>query len=168
MESKSANKKRRVIRLILVFALIMIGFLLYYYGKEHEILLDNKTVEINGRSYEAAEFARITVNGDEMKALELYSNERNLVKVAGPKHTFKVEIVDENTEKVIKSEERTFNFGRTSSFMISVPALAEKAQDVYLPLPGTMAESAAPETTGTGTEAAPGTGSEIGAPALSD
>ncbi len=168
MNNGPVNKKRRLIRLVLVFALIIMGFLLYYYGKEHEILFDNKTVEINGQSYEAAEFVRITVNGDEMKALELYSNERDLVKVTGPKHAVKVEIIDENTDKVIKSEERIFNFGKTSSLMISVPAVAEKAQDVYLPLPGTMAESAAPETTGTGTEAAPGTGSEIGAPALSD
>ena len=168
MDTGSVSKRRRVIRLLLISALIMMGFLLYYYGKEHEILFDNKAVEINGQSYAAAEFARITVNGDENKAMELYSNERDLVRVTGPKHTVKVEIIDENTEKVIKSEERIFDFGKTSSLMISVPAVAEKAQDVYLPLPGTMDESAAPETTGTGTEAAPGTGSEIGAPVLSD
>ena len=167
MNNGPVNKKRRLIRLVLVFALIIMGFLLYYYGKEHEILFDNKTVEINGQSYEAAEFVRITVNGDEMKALELYSNERDLVKVTGPKHAVKVEIIDENTDKVIKSEERIFNFGKTSSLMISVPAVAEKAQDVYLPLPNSMTQAEAPEPAPAGKTGTPGD-IEMEAPAISD
>ncbi len=145
MNNGSVNKKRLVIRLVLLSLLIVIGFFLYYYGKEHEILLDNKTVEINGQSYEAAEFVRITINGDAGKAIELYAKERDLVKVTGPKHTIKVEIVDEDSDKVIKTEERDFNFGKISSLMISIPAVAEKAPDVYLPLPGLMTHAPAPE-----------------------
>ena len=101
MNNGSVNKKRLVIRLVLLSLLIVIGFFLYYYGKEHEILLDNKTVEINGKSYEAAEFVRITINGDAGKAIELYAKERDVVKVTGPNHTIKVEIVDEDSDKVI-------------------------------------------------------------------
>ena len=145
MNNGSVNKKRLVIRLVLLSLLIVIGFFLYYYGKEHEILLDNKTVEINGKSYEAAEFVRITINGDAGKAIELYAKERDVVKVTGPNHTIKVEIVDEDSDKVIKTEERVFNFGRTSSLMISVPAVAEKAAEVYLPLPGNNPESPLPD-----------------------
>ncbi|NLD05630.1 MAG: hypothetical protein GX672_07035 [Synergistaceae bacterium] len=145
MNNGSVNKKRLVIRLILLSLIVVVCFLLFYFGKEHELLFDNKTVEINGQSYEALEFVRITINGDAKKSIERYSKERDVVKVSGPKHTIKVEIVDEDSDKVIKSEERVFNFGKTSSLMISVPAVAEKAPDVYLPLPGSMTQPPAPE-----------------------
>jgi len=172
MNNGSVNKKRLVIRLVLLALLVLLCFFLYYYGKEHEILLDNKTVEINGQSYEAAEFVRITVNGDAAKPIELYAKERGLVKVSGPRHTIKVEIVDEDSDKVIKTEERVFDIGKTSSLMISIPAVAEKALDVYLPLPGTMVQAPAPApetspaTETTETEGAPG--AEMEAPSLSD
>ncbi|MCE5184428.1 MAG: hypothetical protein AGIKBDMD_01912 [Synergistaceae bacterium] len=165
MNNGSVNKKRLVIRLVLLALLVALCFFLYYYGKEHEVLLDNKTVEINGQSYEAAEFVRITVNGDAKNKIELYAKERDVVKVNGPNHTIKVEIIDEDSDKVIKTEERDFNFGKTSSFMISVPAVAEKAPDVYLPLPGSMVQAPAPETE---PEAATETTGEIEPPALSD
>lgn len=163
MNNGSLNKKRLVIRLVLLALLVVLCFFLYYYGKEHEILLDNKTVEINGQSYEAAEFVRITINGDSDNPVELYAKERDVVKVTGPNHTIKVEIVDEDSDKVIKTEERDFNFGKTSSLMISIPAVAEKAPDVYLPLPGSMTQAPAPEAT---TETSGDM--EIEAPALSE
>jgi len=169
MNNGSVNKKRLVIRLILLALLVVLCFLLYYYGKEHEILLDNKTVEINGQSYKAVEFVRITVNGDAAKPIELYGKERDVVKVSGPSHRIKVEIVDEDSDKVIKTEERDFNFGKISSLMISIPAVAEKAPDVYLPLPGAMTQAPAPEPeTAPATEAEEAPGAEIAAPALSD
>ena len=169
MNNGSVNKKRLVIRLILLALLVVLCFLLYYYGKEHEILLDNKTVEINGQSYEAAEFVRITINGDSKNPIELYAKERDVVKVTGPSHTIKVEIVDEDSDKVIKTEERDFDLGKISSLMISIPAVAEKAPDVYLPLPGAMTQAPAPEPeTAPATEAEEAPGAEIAAPALSD
>ena len=145
MNNGAVNKKRLVIRLILFSLLVVLSFVLFYFGKEHEILFDNKTVDIEGKTYEAVKYVRVTVNGDEKGSLELTAKDRDMVKVKGPKHTIKVEIVDEDTEKVIKTEERIFNFGRTSSFMISVPAVAEKAPDVYLPLPGNTTESPLPD-----------------------
>ena len=145
MNNGAVNKKRLVIRLILFSLLVVLSFVLFYFGKEHEILFDNKTVDIEGKTYEAVKYVRVTVNGDEKGSLELTAKDRDMVKVKGPKHTIKVEIVDEDTEKVIKTEERIFNFGRTSSFMISVPAVAEKAPDVYLPLPGNTPESPLPD-----------------------
>lgn len=146
MNNGTVNKKRLVIRLVLLALLVALGFLLYYYGKEHEVLLDNKTVNIGGQTYEAAEFVRITVNGDTDKQIELYAKERDMVKVTGPRHTIKVEIVDEDSDEVLRTEERVLDLGKASSVMISVPAVAEKAPDVYLPLPGTMTQAPEPET----------------------
>jgi hypothetical protein len=132
MHIGAVNKKRLVIRLILFFLLVVLSFVLFYFGKEHEILFDNKTVDIDGKSYQAVKYVRVTVNGDEKGSLELTAEDRDMV-------------VDEDTEKVIKTEERVFNFGKTSSLMISVPAVAEKAAEVYLPLPGNESESPLPD-----------------------
>ncbi|MCE5201077.1 MAG: hypothetical protein LLF78_00990 [Synergistaceae bacterium] len=135
MTFKNVNRKRLVIRLILIILLVVLGFGLYYIGKEHEVLLDNKTVDIGGKSYEAAKFMVVTVDGKEDKSIELYADDRDVVKVSGPSHKIKVDIVNEDTEQVIKSVERSFNFGTDPKVMISLPALAEDAPDVYLPLP---------------------------------
>lgn len=132
------NKKRLVIRLVLLALIILLGFGLYYIGKEHEILIDNKDVEIAGTSYEAAEYLVVTVNGDEENTIELYKDERDEIRVSGPKHKIKVDILDEDTEEVLKSNEMQFNFGRKNKLMISLPALAEGAPDVYLPHPSTL------------------------------
>ncbi len=161
MNNGTVNKKRLVIRLVLLALLVALGFLLYYYGKEHEVLLDNKTVNIGGQTYAAAEFVRITVNGDTDKQIELYAKERDMVKVTGPRHTIKVEIVDEDSDEVLRTEERVLDLGKASSVMISVPAVAEKAPDVYLPLPGTMTQAPEPETsTEAATEEIPEAGME--------
>lgn len=144
MNNGSVNKKRLVIRLVLLALLVLLCFFLYYYGKEHEILLDNKTVEINGQSYAEAEYMLVIINGDEENSTELYPGDRDVVKLTGPKQTIKVQIVDENTEEVKKEVERTFNFGRTPMLMISLPALAEDAPDVYLPLSKVEDDSSAP------------------------
>lgn len=170
MKIGAVNKKRLVIRLGLLSVVVAIGFLLFCLGKEHEILLDNKTAEIGGTQYQAAQYVKITINGDEKNSIELYSDERDVVKLSGPAHSVKVEIIDEDTEEVIKSAEKNFNFGRTSSLMISIPAIAENAPDVYLPLPGTMARALAPKSDISAAEAedTPEEGAEMEAPALSD
>jgi hypothetical protein len=136
----AVNKKRLVVRIVLLALVILLGFVLFYIGKEHEVLIDNKTVTIEGKEYEAADYIVITVNGDEDNAVELYEGERDAVRVAGMKHTFKVEVIDEDTDEVLKSQERAFNFGRISALMISAPALADNAPNVFLPHPSTVSD----------------------------
>jgi|LSQX01.2.fsa_nt_gb hypothetical protein len=168
MKIKVLNKKRLVIRVVLFFALILLCFALFYAGKEHEIILDNKVAEIEGTIYQPVAFARVTVDGNLRKPIKLNSGERSVVKPVGRNHIIKVEMVDEKTEKVIKSVERKFNFGKISKLMISIPALLEDKPDIYLPLPGNEAEpmSPAPEEKVVDTEA--DISVEMEAPVLSD
>lgn len=135
MSFENINKKRLVIRIALLALIVAFGFFLFYIGKQHEVLLDNKEVEISGKTYTPAEYMVVTINGDEENTLEFYPDDRDVAKLNGPSHTIKVQIVNEETEEVIKTVERSFNFGRTGNLMISLPALAEDAPDVYLPLP---------------------------------
>lgn len=135
MSLDSINKKRLVIRIVLLCLIVAFGFGLYYIGKEHEVLIDNKDVEIAGKSYTAPEYMVLVVDGNEEKSMEFYPDDRDVVKVAGPSHTFKLSVINEDTEQVIKTVERSFNFGRTGKLMISLPAILENAPDVNLPLP---------------------------------
>lgn len=177
MTLENVNKKRLVIRVVLLALIVAFGFLLFYIGKQHEVLLDNKEVEIAGKSYKAPEYMVVTINGDEEKSMEFYPDDRDVVKLDGPTHSIKVAVVNEDTEEVIKTVERSFNFGRTSALMISLPALLEGAPDVYLPLPGTgdsAADDAEQEAPAGGTEA-PAAGTETpvdtsapAAPAIGD
>lgn len=170
MNNGSLNKKRLVIRLVLLALLAATGSLLFYLGKEHIILLDNKAAEIGGTRYEAAKYVRVTINGDRKKTMELNSGERVIVKISGPSHYIKAEIIDRQTDTIVSSAERNFNFGKRSSFMISIPALAANAPDVYLPLPGSIAQapSPVPDAPASDTQAVPDAGAEIEPPALSD
>lgn len=167
MNNGSVNKKRMVIRLALLAFLVVAGFMLFYFGKEHIILLDNKTADINGTKYEAVGHVKIIINNDQKKSIELNSGERVVVKLSGPGHTIKAEIIDKQTGSVVKSVERDFNFGKTPSLMISIPAVAENAPDVYLPLPGSMIHAPAPEPAPEANKETTGD-MEIEPPALSD
>lgn len=146
---EQVNKKRLVIRIVLLVLIIASGFGLYYIGKQHEVLLDNKTAEIDGKSYEQAEYMRVVVDGDEENYIEFYAEDRDVVKLDGPSHKIKVTIMDEDSEKVIKTVEREFNLGTQTALMVSLPALAENAPNVYLPLPNVQQEEAKEEDTAT-------------------
>jgi len=163
MDLAGVNRKRLVIRVALFLLIVAFGFCLFYIGKEHEVLLDNKSVEINGKSYKAAEYMKVTIDGNDDKSMEFYADDRDVTKVSGPEHSIKVEIIDENTEKVLKSAERSFNFGKKSTLLISLPALVEGAEDVYLQLPAGMTQQ---EAENSATEEKAGTSGQ--GPALSD
>lgn len=80
---KEFNKKRLIIRIVLLAALILLCFGLYYIGKEHEVLLDNKTVTIAGKEYAAIPYMTLVVDGNEEKEMEFYADDRDVVKLAG-------------------------------------------------------------------------------------
>ena len=116
------NKKRLVIRLALVALLVLLCFVLYYIGKEHEVLLDNKNVTIEGREYQ-----------------EIYAGDRDVVKLKGPSHTLKISVINEDTEEVTKTVEYKLSLRSISSTMYSLPAIVESAPNAELPLPNANA-----------------------------
>lgn len=135
MKALAVNRKRLVIRGVLIVLLVVLCFALYYAGKEHEILLDNKAADIDGVHYEPLEYVRVSVKSN-VKPITLSSGERGAVKISGPRHTIKAEVIDRSTGEITERSERSLNFGKISTLVISVPALTKNATGVYLPLPG--------------------------------
>ena len=132
---ENVNKRRLVIRVALVVLLIALCFGLYYIGKEHDVYVDNKTVTIDGREYQEIEYLALVVNGDEKDSVEYFAGDRDVLKLQGPDHTLRIIGMDEDAEEVIKAVERKLSHGTTPAIMVSMPAIAEEAENIELPLP---------------------------------
>ena len=90
MKHKPLNRRRLFIRLILVVLWIGLGALLFVKNRGHTVLLDNRNVEI--LELRAADMISVTVDGK--NAMEFFRGDRNMVKVAGSRHTIRVEFSD--------------------------------------------------------------------------
>lgn len=141
---ENVNKRRLVIRVALVVLLVLLCFGLYYIGKEHDVYVDNKTVTIDGREYQEIEYLALVVNGDEKDSVEYFAGDRDVLKLQGPNHTLKIIVMDEDTEEVIKTVERKLSLGTTPAIMVSMPAIAEEAENIELPLPHLQQAAPAP------------------------
>ena len=126
---------RKLIRIGLFFALIGFGFLLYNIGMEHQVLLDNKTVTIEGKTMEEIPYARLTIDNNTEEPFEFEAGDRDITKLVGRSHKLKLEVLEEDLETVIKTVERDLPLGTTPSVMISLPAVLAEAQNITIPLP---------------------------------
>ena len=136
MSRKPLNKRRFTIRVVLVLLLIGLGFAMYGIGREYTFLLDNGTVEIEGRRYETIAYGSLTVDGDEKKALEIWEGDRLIHKITGASHTFTVVSRNEDDESVIASADRTITLDfNTRQLMISLPAILGGAENFLIENP---------------------------------
>ena len=67
--------------------------------------------------------------------MEYFAGDRDVLKLQGPNHTLKIIVMDEDTEEVIKTVERKLSLGTIPAIMVSMPAIAEEAENIELPLP---------------------------------
>ena len=116
-------------RIILLAALIALGFGLFYIGREHQIFLDNKTLG----EYKALEQVNVSINGGEVA--ELLPRDRDLRKVVGPKFILKAEIFDENGEITQNIEREIKICFFSKDIMINLPSLAASSDEFIVPAP---------------------------------
>ena len=136
---------RALQRTVALCLVVIVSALLFYFGREHRIFLDNKTIDdVEGNSYRALKFVRVSVN--DSSQIELLPRDRDLVKVAGPSFRFKVEVMDDFGEEVEKVIEREFRLGFDKDVMFSLPLLASDRDDYVLPPPTIQTPSSEQET----------------------
>ena len=122
--------RRHMFQLAGVLLLIIIAIIMFVVGKQHALLLDNKTIEDNGTTYPAFSIVEIQINREE--ALELASRDRDRVDVMGQRHKVKITYLDKFYEEHVieKRFHVTIGYGMV---LISIPALAGDAdQSVWL------------------------------------
>lgn len=115
-------------RLVVLAALIALGVWLFFIGREHQIYLDNRTLD----EYKALEQVNVSVNGGE--AVELMTRERDVRKAVGMSFTLKADIFDEDGE-LINTIMKTIEPKCSKDIMINLPALAGGAENFILPAP---------------------------------
>ena len=128
---------RALQRTVVLAALIALGVALFYMGREHQVFLDNKTTEADGKTFKALERVNVSVAGGE--PMELLKRDRDVVKVVGPSFALKVEVLDSMGGSVEQTLERTLNPGFGKDLMISLPLLAAGREDFILPPPTVQA-----------------------------
>ena len=130
--------------------IVAFSVFLFYIGREHQIFIDNKTIELEGRSFRALKFVNVSVN--DASPIELQARERDLVKVVGPTFRFKVEVMDEYGEEIEKVIEKELKLGFAKDVMLSIPLMASDRDDWILPPPTVQAPPSERETPVAGEE----------------
>lgn len=115
-------------RLIVVAGLVVLGFWLFYIGREHRIFLDNKNVN----DYKALPQVNVSINGGE--PAELTPGDRDMRKAVGPEFELKAEFFDDKGE-ITDTITRKIVVGCRKDIIISLPVLAGESEDFILPFP---------------------------------
>lgn len=118
--------RRHLFQLSTVVVLILLGVLMYVIGRQHTILLDNKTLEVGGTSYQA--FSVVEVAVDKEEVLELAARDRDKAVVMGQRHTVMLRYAD----RFFEEHELTVSFKvpiGQDMVLISLPALAGGADE---------------------------------------
>jgi hypothetical protein len=90
MKSKTVNRRRLLIRLVLAVIWISLGVLLFVKNRGHTVLLDNKNID----TPQITAPGMIRVKVDKKNEMEFFRGDRDLVKVAGSRHKIRVEFSD--------------------------------------------------------------------------
>ena len=144
-------------RTIVLAALLALGVALFYVGREHQIFLDNKTIEADGKTFRAMEQVNVSVNGGD--PVELLARDRDVVKTVGPSFSLRVEVLDSMGGDVERTIELRMTPGFGKDMMLSLPLLAAGREDFLLPPPEVQA-SAQSEPAAPGADAAVNGGTE--------
>jgi hypothetical protein len=122
--------RRFWIRIAAIAVVLLVAVLMFWIGKQHTILLDNKTLEVDGRTYKA--FSIVEVQVDKEDRLELAARDRDMAVVTNQSHRITVWYTDDNYEEVVKTWKFSVPLGE-SMILLSIPALVGGAdQSVWL------------------------------------
>ncbi|MBQ9565078.1 MAG: hypothetical protein IJU98_05770 [Synergistaceae bacterium] len=128
----------RILERTLVLALLIaLGTWLFYIGREHQVFLDNKSIERDGKNFRALEQVNVSVNGG--TPVELLARDRDVAVTVGPKFSLRVEILDSMGGDVERVVELSLEPGFDKDLMVSLPLLAALRADFILPPPAVAA-----------------------------
>jgi len=114
------QNRRLLVRAVVLLLFVALGVFFFVNGKGHDILLDNKTVTVGDRTYEAFASARISLDG--RKSVEIQRRERLPDMLVGKNHAIRVEVLNRGGQ-VIQTVEEKFSLGLERTWLISLPLL---------------------------------------------
>lgn len=85
------------VRLVAILLVLLFAVFLFFLGRQHTILVDNKTVTVEGREYRALQLVEIQV--DNQPGMELAARDRDKFVVTRQSHTVTITFTDSNWEE---------------------------------------------------------------------
>ncbi len=119
--------RRLLFRSAAVLLLVLLAVFLYTIGKGYVLLLDNRTVEVEGVSRPALEVVRVQVDGQE--PIELYPRDRDMVQVTGAAHRITVTVYSRTGQELQTRQARFRIPGGATRYLISLPAFVAGARE---------------------------------------
>ena len=130
MARLSPSRRRHLFQLAAIVFMLLLAVLMFFIGRQHTILLDNKTLEVEGKSYLA--FSIVEVAVDRLERLELAARDRDKADVLGQNHVLSVWYTDKAFEEHELKVKFSIPVGQ-DMVLISLPALVGgAAQSVWL------------------------------------
>lgn len=118
--------RRFWIRIDAIVVVLLVAVLMFWIGKQHTILLDNKTLEVDGQTYKA--FSIVEVQVDKGERLELAARDRDMAVVTNQSHRITVWYTDDYYEEIEKTWKFSVPLGE-DMMLISIPALVGGADE---------------------------------------
>ena len=87
------NKKKWIARIGTVAVLLIIAAVMLVIGRGHTVYFDNKTIEVNGQTYEAFHKVEVFVKGE--KVAKLGKRDRGMAETMGQKFEMTLEVTEE-------------------------------------------------------------------------
>ena len=110
---------RFFVRLICIVLIIALAIFLYFFGKQRTLLVDNWSIEINGTTYPAEDWARVEV--DDLGSQEYAPRMRISIPLRGRTHTIAI-TYDDMSFNEYELPLTEFDL-RYDNSIISIPAL---------------------------------------------
>lgn len=124
--------KRFWVRSAAIIVILAFSVFLFFIGRQHTILVDNKSITINETEFQALQLVEVQIN--KQPPLELAARDRDKYEATGQKHTVTIMYTDKTWEEHVIV--RTFKVPLMQDMLIiSIPALVgnpDSEQSVWL------------------------------------
>jgi len=121
--------KRLIVRLTAIALILILCVILFHVGKQHSILIDNKTITVNEQELKSISLVEVQI--DKYEELEMYKNDRLQQDVVSQKHTVTVTYTDKQFNEIVVT--RKFKVPLNVRMLIlSIPSFVENPDDQEL------------------------------------
>ncbi|MGH4037738.1 MAG: DUF6672 family protein [Sphaerochaeta sp.] len=118
--------RRTIVRISALVVIILLAFAMFRIGKQHSILLDDKTVTVQGQEYKALDIVEVQVGKQD--SVELVKRDRDVAVVTGQSHKIKVTYTDAQWNEIELERKIKIPFDQ-EMIIFSVPAFIENPDD---------------------------------------
>ncbi len=129
--TKKIDKKRLVVRLVAILAIIALAVVMFIIGRGHTVYFDNKEIEYNGKTYGTKYSVEVLVNGE--KVAKLKDGDRGMANTMGQNFSMELLVKEEkegNAQKMKVGLPLPYNM---DGIIINLPALmAGLPSDAYM------------------------------------